>query len=370
MIGIISINKYSVHMNYGAALHSFAFQKFLDKNGLENIIIDYYPDFMKGYRLDYPILNSINWKNLIKWSIGCKSNLKKYNKFQRFFKEQCRFTHEVYNSNTLNNFPLKQYGIDTFICESDVIWKPKSTKGIDIGYFLNFQAADSCKKISYAASVGLTMTEQEKKQIRNILPKFHAISVREKDSINFIQQLSGKNVEWVIDPTLLLTQQDYMPFVKKPKETDYLLVYNCMDNDSRMLRIARKTAEKMNLKLIEISSFPTNHIKYRHTVKTNLGIEEFLGYFAHASYIICNAFHGSCFSLVFEKNFHIFQREEYDYRLKSIIIPLGIEDKVYVDKAQNIDCLSPVCLDYNDINRKLDLYRKQSEQYLFNALKN
>lgn len=368
MIGIISINRYSVHMNYGAALHSFAFQQYLDKQGIDNIIINYLPRFMDGYNMKYPICNNFRWKSILKWGIGFRANYAKYNKFSLFFQNHCRYTDKLYTDKTLDILNASDYDIDTFVCESDVIWKPSSTKGVDKGYFLSFNAANHCRKISYAASVGLYMTLKEKAEIKPLLQKFNAISVRENDSVKYIEQLSGKPVQWVIDPTLLLTKEDYTPFIKKPKETNYLLVYNCMNNDKRMLRIAKATAKKMNLKMIEISAFPENNVLYNHSVKTNLGIEEFLGYFAYASYIICNAFHGSCFAVIFEKNFNVFQREEHDYRLKSIISPLGIEC-TYISKNLDIDVLDPLRLDYKIINQKLNQFRSISHKYIMNALK-
>lgn len=368
MVGIISINRYSVHMNYGAALHSFAFQQCLDRLGFSNVIINYFPRFMEGYNLKYPILNGHTWKGYLKWLIGGRENVKKYKKFEHFFDTYCRYTKQVCTSFTIDNENFDNYNIDTFICESDVIWKPASTKGIEDAYFLNFPAANSCRKVAYAASVGLKMTGMEKARVKDLLQDFYAISVRERDSVDFIRNLYNGKVEWVIDPTLLLTKEDYYSYVKFPKEDNYLLVYNCMVNDKRMLRYAQSLANKLNLRMIEISAFPENGLLYKHVVKTDLGIEEFLGYFANASYVVCNAFHGSCFSLLFEKNFQLFQREEFDYRLKSIIEPLGLLS-VYVPKNRTFENLSLQELDYSEINKKLNNFRNNSTDFILNALK-
>ena len=60
-VGIISINRYSKHLNYGAALHSYAFQHYLDLHGIDNVIIDYFPKFMEHYSLKYLFLSKSNW---------------------------------------------------------------------------------------------------------------------------------------------------------------------------------------------------------------------------------------------------------------------------------------------------------------------
>lgn len=44
-------------LNFGAALHSYAFQQYLDKQGIDNVIIDYLPRFMKTYNMKYPFLS-------------------------------------------------------------------------------------------------------------------------------------------------------------------------------------------------------------------------------------------------------------------------------------------------------------------------
>lgn len=218
MIGVISINKYSVHMNYGAALHSFAFQKILDKQGIDNVLIDYYPKFMEGYNLKYPVLSAKTLRDFVRWTWDFKANLEKYHKFQNFFNRYCRFTEEKFSKENLNSALLDKLGIDTFVCESDVIWKPATTQGIDPGYFLHFCAAEKAKKISYAASVGLNMTNSEKHLAMNYLKDFDSISVREKDSVEFIKGLikDRMKVHWVIDPTVLLHREDYQFLLTPP----------------------------------------------------------------------------------------------------------------------------------------------------------
>ena len=76
-----------------------------------------------------------------------------------------------------------------------------------------------------------------------------------------------------------------------------------MINDKKMLKQAKELSQKLNLKLIEISVFSENRLFFNHKIKNGIGIEEFLGYFKNASFIVTNAFHGLCFSLIFKKNF-------------------------------------------------------------------
>ena len=93
LIGIVSYNCHSDHMNYGAVLHSYAFQQYLLKNNVHSVILDYLPANIEGINFKYPILNFKRyWRvrsfigHFISWGVlGLLPNLRKYNKFQKFF---------------------------------------------------------------------------------------------------------------------------------------------------------------------------------------------------------------------------------------------------------------------------------------------
>lgn len=92
MVGIISYNIHSSHMNYGAALHSFAFQVYLQRLGVNSVVVDNYPQNMEGYSIKYPFLNYLRFgrvrsflRHQANWLLGEPNNLAKYKKFQYFF---------------------------------------------------------------------------------------------------------------------------------------------------------------------------------------------------------------------------------------------------------------------------------------------
>ena len=94
-VGIISINKYSKHLNYGAALHSYAFQHYLDMHGIDNVIIDYLPRFMKSYNMKYPVIArqpKEQFRRSLFWLGNFFPNIVKYNKFMNFFQQHYRST--------------------------------------------------------------------------------------------------------------------------------------------------------------------------------------------------------------------------------------------------------------------------------------
>ncbi len=163
MIGIISYNIHSVHMNYGAALHSWAFQQYLKQKGRDSVVINYFPASFKrhglSYSIKYPFLNYKRFWNIThliyhitNWLIlGFTPNLRKYKKFSRFFNEKMKKTQNEYSQKELKSISdIEGLDINTFVAESDVIWKLAVNGTFDEVFFLQFPSAESKRKVAYA----------------------------------------------------------------------------------------------------------------------------------------------------------------------------------------------------------------------------
>ncbi|TLX73965.1 polysaccharide pyruvyl transferase family protein [Labilibacter sediminis] len=372
-IGIISFNKYSNHMNYGAVLHSYAFQQYLDSINIDSRIIDYIPKSLEKYNIKYPILNNRRFwsifpfsRAVFRWSVGFKSNVRKYKKFENFFATHYKLTDKTYShADLFEQTNCKDLEFSTVVCESDIIWKRKSTGGVyNEAFFLKFPMAENARKVAYAPSLGAKpFSEEEKVQFKELVSDFDAISTRESQGAAYLSKLLNTDISWVLDPTLLIESKDYSDIIIEPNEKNYLLVYNCMKNDKAMVKQAASLAKKMNLKLIEICAFPENRVYFNHEVKDDIGIEEFLGLFKNASYVVCNAFHGGCFSLLFEKQFFLFLRDATDYRMKNITDALDIGDRLihFYNKVIPSDIKE---IDYSIVNVKLNELRERSRSFI------
>lgn len=303
------------------------------------------------------------------WLLNTPETIKKYNKFNKFFDKNYRMTKKVYTERELmSSNDIKEFDdITTFICESDVIWSPDTTEGFDNGYFLNFPSTENKTRIAYAASIGNTnFSDENKEKFRKLVNRLDAISIREIQGVEFTQNFTNKNVRCVLDPTLLLKAEDYEDIIKEPKEKGYVLVYNCLSNNKAMVKAAKKLADSMNLQLIEISTFILNRRLKCGKVKIDIGVEEFLGLFKNASFVVTNAFHGTCFSLIFGKDFYTYSRSDKDSRMTSILKQLGIEER-FVE--QNTRKLENKPINYKDVNCKLDTLREESIKYLLENIK-
>ena len=362
-VGIISINKYSKHLNFGAALHSYAFQQYLDKQGIDNVIIDYLPRFMKTYNMKYPFLSEQpkeKVKRFFFWLGYFFPNLTRYKKFMNFFDEHYRMTKCQYDEKLLGK---ALFDFDTIVCESDVIWSPHSTQGFDNGFFCNLPSLQGKNKISYAACIGYTnFSEKRQNRFRQLLKNFDSISVREIQGTEFTQQFTDQPVYNVLDPTLLLDAEDYAKIAVKPKESGYLLVYNCLKNNQKMLKDAKRIAAEKGLQVIEISVFYTNIFKNK--VKLSIGIEEFLGYFQYADCVLTNAFHGVCFSIINKKSFYTYARGTKDSRVTSILHLLHLDDK-FIDNEETLGAFEEI--DYDQVYTYLQEEREKSGKFLMDA---
>lgn len=131
MVGIISYNIHSSYMNYGAALHSFAFQVYLRRLGVNSVVVDYYLQNMEGYSIKYPFLNYLRFwrvrsflRHQANWLLGEPNNLVKYKKFKHFFNVNIKKTNKSYSHEELMNIiDIENIPFDTFVCESDVLVK-------------------------------------------------------------------------------------------------------------------------------------------------------------------------------------------------------------------------------------------------------
>ena len=377
MIGLISYNIHSVHMNYGAALHSWAFQQYLVKKGCDSVIINYFPKSFNRrgfkYSIKYPFLNYKRFWNLCEFSksivnwliLGFIPNLRKYHKFNQFFDTHLIKTQGEYSYDQLKRLnQIEGLDIDTFVCESDVIWKISKEGAFDEVFFLQIPSAEGKRKVAHAPSLSSRpFTNAEIKTFTHLVSDFTAISTRERQGAEYLSGFMHKRVEWMLDPTLIIDESDYLQIAKLPQEQGYILLYNCMKNDQEMVKEAEAYAKRKGKNLIEISNWNINKLQNNHQVITDAGIEEFLGYFKNASEVICNAFHGVCFSVIFKKPFYVFQRDNSDYRMKNITDELGLVSRFVPCHNKHLP-EGDLVIDYDDVYRKLGIHRQRSFKYI------
>ena len=313
--------------NYGAVLQCYALQEYLKHLGHDVYVINYRPSYLK-----YGLFIWYNWLSLdpikcIKKTIRqiCSFNLQ-YKRFTAFE----RFINDRLNVKTINLQSI-QSDIDCFVFGSDQIWR-KNGNQFDPIYFGEFKAAQGHKLISYAASMGMNeLSETEKEQIGKWLKNFSTITVRETSLKQLLSPLTDKKIEVVADPTFLLSQQEWGKIAKAPNiSKPYVLIYQVISNPLAD-EIAQTAARRLNAEIIEIASKIGNKPNTHYTVYT-ASPEEFLGWIMNARFVVTTSFHGTAFSIIFNKAFiSLKQNKPSDLRIESVLKSVNLLNR-FIEK--------------------------------------
>lgn len=290
--------------NYGGILQNFALQKVLKDLGHDPITIDY-----DSHYLVAPLwLCFLSWvKNILLLFIpGKKSKFFKYPTYVKREQWTKDFINSHINTTTQCFRPTQEFllknKIDAIIVGSDQVWRPIYNKRLEDS-FLGYAKKMNINRIAYAASFGSSKWEFSLIQtIRyaRLAKKFHAISVRENSGIKLCQKKLNVNADFVLDPTLLLDKNQYLVLTKDiPIRKEKLLVAYILDNSSISVSQCERIAQEKNLTLVYFTAG-------KESSKT---IPEWLSLFRDAAYIITDSFHGTVFSIIFEKKFKCIQNK-------------------------------------------------------------
>lgn len=302
--------------NFGGSLQAYALSEVVsDLNKEKATIIDYRNSFIRftDFVRIFPITTNV--REILSGILTLRERVGRIKKFKKFNNDYFEISMLYTSKRKLEKHPPK---CDKFICGSDQIWNPIITLGVCSPYYLDF-IHESNKKISYAASFGITKINQKYySTIAKYLKEFKAISVREKEGANIVKEISGKDVSCLIDPTFLLSKEQWLEIAKYPESKEqYILVY-MMQKNEKIYEYARKIKEILNIKVVAISRYGHKE-DFVDEIYIDIGPREFVGLFHNASYICTNSFHGLAFSLIFEKNFFLIPSTRFNSRIENLL---------------------------------------------------
>lgn len=285
-------------LNYGNRLQNYAAFVYLQKLGLD--VVTFKTDFWrkkgkdKANQIKLPcfyfiIGRLIQIKDFIKMVFS-----KKIRNFREFDKN-IKYTAD-YISGYDSNINIENY--DVLVVGSDQVWNTNFTE-TTLNSFLPFSGI---KKISFSSSFGEDRIPYDDK-IKESLSNFDFISVREEEGVKIVSDITGKNAQVLIDPTLLLTKDEWKTISKKPKkmkeEDSYVLTYflspKSQDANKRLDEI------RNDKKIFELLNESDESVR-------DSGPSEFLWLFEHADLILTDSFHACIFSLIFNKPFIVYDR--------------------------------------------------------------
>jgi len=367
-IAIITVQRVT---NYGALLQAFATHHIFSEHGEVNVI-DY----------DNPYLTS--HMNLIrfKWSIrgfkmfahdffNLKNRIVLIKKFNIFIDKYLQLTPKA-NTKDLENGKI--HGYDLYVSGSDQIWNPgiiSQNNTIDPIYFLSFVEPGS-KKVSYASSMGNhEFSSEESTKVKELLRDFKAISVREKEGVEFLRGLlKEKTVSQVLDPTLLLDKSKWLRALNVeannhlPTIGEYILVYSVPR--TKLLRKAIVYfSEKFGMPVVAIDKMLKPMQGVTKSIKS-AGPEDYISLFANASFVITDSFHGTCFSVNFEKPFVCIPATKRANRQEGLLDSLGLIDRIIYREEDFWNIGKDMAFESASV--KLKNLRKQSLEFIERAI--
>lgn len=352
-IGIVTYHRTN---NYGAVMQALATRFVLEEMGHEVYYVDYWPDY---HRDSYKVFNfrkfiKSNFLGKIKQLISIirdyNSKKKRIENFEKFFQTHiypfCRPVDESF---------------DVVIYGSDQIWRKQKALGTYNPFYFGANELKTKQHISYAASMGiLPDNDVDKEKVKKLVAHLDRISVREEELHQLLLSLGFENVSLSIDPTLLLTSEEWDKHLPTEGYTGekYALLYS-MGSNAFDMREVKKFTDSKGLKLIVLRGYATT--KETESNITSAGPYEFIRLIKNAEYVFCASFHGLAFSIIYGKEFFTSFMSNSG-RAESLLKRVGYPERLLAPKSPIPQSLPSV--NYEDVTKRIKLYREDSIKYL------
>ena len=353
-------------LNYGAILQTYGLQTYLESLGVKTEIIDYRPDYIVcDQSLMYVGGEQYKKNFLTRWAyriLKAPSKISRRRDFAKFANQELHLTPKFKTYEEICNAGLEAY---YFFCGSDQIWNVVSGAHKDPSYFLGFVPYND-KKISYAASGNLPLTEEVKKVTFPMINNIGHISMREDSTIASIQPYIKKPITHVCDPVFLLDGDDWRKLYRKHSRftltEKYILVYPMGNGAEATIEHAYQYTKQMNLPLYKISA--SKRKDPRVNKQFNVDPYTFLSLIDNAECVITNSFHGTSFSIILEKQFWTCVANGSNQRITSLLNKARIQERLLVDE----DKPNSANVDLWTAKQNLLSYIYQSKEFIKNSI--
>jgi len=345
-IGILTL---PLHTNYGGILQAYALQTVLERMGHEVVVID------KDRNIHRSVFRQIpTWGKyfLNKFLLRKQVRLYKPERENRERKEREQYTRAFIDKN-IHTYLVKRLkkdvpkDFDAIIVGSDQIWRHwyftmLYNSPIEDAY-LKFAERMPLKRIAYAASFGTEdweYSEVETKECSRLLSMFNAVSVRERSGISLCcEKLGRKGVKQVLDPTMLLTKNDYIHLVSNSitKQCGGNLMCYILDCTDAKIALVQRIAEERRL----IPFFTNSHIddpKAPQQDRIQPPVEQWLRGFVDSKFVITDSFHACVFSILLQKPFIVFGNKKRGMdRFTTLLDSFGLRQNLLLKSSDYRD---------------------------------
>lgn len=346
----IALVSFYLSENYGAVLQAFALHKALDDLGSSPVYLEYTKkNRLRGFAL---FKNRLN--NIARFFFGYKL---RDQRFRAFVEEN------------IPHCDHQKAEFDSYIIGSDQVWHPDYLQDSDGFFFLPF--VKSKPIYSYASSFGVSAIPADKNEYYKInLDRLSKIGVRESSGLQILNGL-GMTGFLNLDPTLLLDEQRWTPYIAPRIEPHPYIFCYILQGDYEVAHYVNKMAKSLRKalgnkhKIVVMGDKEFKSIIPGYNLVCDAGPGEYLSYIKHADYIITSSFHGTCFSVNFNKPLKIVLRRsnKVNSRIIDLLSLVGLSHIVSYTDESVMSASFPV-IDYDDANLRLKEQRAQSIEYL------
>ena len=363
MIGIVTINDYS---NLGNRLQNYAMYTILSKyDETYNIVIFYGSGGVKDGDCYKPSLV----KNILRvpyhMALSIKSSLTNHNQYllakerEKNFLEFNKYIIDQDEITPKTDYETLNAKYDYFVAGSDQVWNPNFYK-----MYINMLGfASSEKKVAVSPSVSVeTLTDDQMQEFIRYLSDYKALSCREEQGSKLIESIVGRECTTLVDPTLMLSKEEWDQIIKKPVFHDenkkYVLLYFLGNLTEEYKGSIAVISDRYNLEVIDVLDKNSRYY--------TCGPAEFVWMIKHAELILTDSFHGSVLSYIYDKPFRIFGRVDgnvsMNSRLVNLLDKLQLSEKTYITKDSSLDNLLEVHYDKHCLEAEQKKFRKYLDE--------
>lgn len=244
---------------------------------------------------------------------------------------------------------------------SDQVWNYQWLTKTDLALRLGSFVTADVPIISYAASIGVSEVDADIEPIfQKYLPRLRAISVREDRARELVGEMTGLEAVVVLDPTLMLAADSWRSITRGfvPDDDRYVLTYFLGKPSAAQEYSIQECARAYGCRIRRM-------LDPRDPETYVAGPQDFVELFSKAEYVFTDSYHACCFSILFHKQFTVFNRDGMKGSMNSRMETLF---RLFELDATMMDAGLAPEIDYANIDRLLERHRTESWAWLDKAM--
>ena len=346
-IGVLTL---PLNSNYGGILQAYALQTALERMGHDVYEIELNNNMRWRYPPLWKMPFSFGKRIILKYLLRKKNYKIFLEKYERRIYPMLIHDILIFISKYIKQYKVDKFAdckgmFDAYICGSDQIWRYKYYPFFEndiANVYLKFLDDEPCKRIAYAASFGTDKWEYPANataECKKWIQKFDAVSVREESGIKLCSTYFDVKAKHVLDPTMLLSKDDYVALIEKsnvPKSKGNLFCY-ILDTTEEKMKIVKNLEKQHHLTSFFMNGDCGNWADDLEK-RIQPPVESWLRAFYDSEFIVTDSFHACVFSILFHKQFLVIGNPERGLaRIHSLLSMFGLEDRLTFDTSLDVN---------------------------------